>query len=907
MTLSPRALAAAWLISTLSLPSAYAQSGDGSGNASCANAIALGRTFNSAELFDTGGGAPSSLPWTCVAGTPTELWYSYTPPVTSRSFSVFADCNGTLAIEIFEGTCGSLTSIGCGDNACGGGNSPTVNPSVPGQRYLIRIGATVQRVSGSLWIEDNRNEVCGTAYALTEGEVVEFDTRESSSQSGPSWQCLGNDGSYWFSYTVPANATGFTVDYGGGTVTGGAIEVFEGDCTALTSIYCDVDLPGMPLQPATIDPAVPGATYLFRYGRSTITGINGSFGAVRVTDIVPPVPNDRCTGALPLTEGISEAFNTSMATPSPNPLLCPMVTPGPDLWYSYTVPQNVVRFTVGTCESGNFDTMIEAYRGDCSNLVPLGCGDIGCGNGPEIHGAVAVDPAVPGETYHFRVGGPFGLSGGGVIRVEAFESRPVLCLETPFNGDELGLEGSVVYFDLEAINHTTLEAIAANYEAVPGPGGSGTVGLEMYVRAGTHVGNETAGGWTLAARDDGTAFPAPANAPTYLSLDRTVVLPRGRTGIALVAVGARPRYTVGDGTNQVFVSPDGNLRLTGGSAADMPFSGFLYEPRVWNGQLFCSETPPQATCLENGSFEAGDFSSWTQVDNPNPFIPSAVVPAGPVFGTFFAVEPQDGMWAAILSADGSPGTAVLSRDVSVTEGLTPLTFNFRAGWNISSAAMGRTFDVTVRDPLTGSLLQSERALTITPGIFVSDTGTRIGQLDLSQWVGQTVRVGFEVMIPESFTGPALLQIDNLRCPDFPGWPIGENYCSSETHSTGRIGTMGAFGSSRAGDNFVTLSASLLPPNQFGIFFVSATQGFSPGANGTSNGNLCVGGMIGRYNNVRNSGQFGRYQLPLDLTAIPQGSGSVAVMAGQSWNFQSWFRDTVGLGSNFTDGLSILFD
>jgi hypothetical protein len=35
---------------------------------------------------------------------------------------------------------------------------------------------------------------------------------------------------------------------------------------------------------------------------------------------------------------------------------------------------------------------------------------------------------------------------------------------------------------------------------------------------------------------------------------------------------------------------------------------------------------------------------------------------------------------------------------------------------------------------------------------------------------------------------------------------------------------------------------------------------------------------------------------------------VQVLAGQTWNFQCWFRDAVGgvATSNFTDGLSILF-
>ena len=45
---------------------------------------------------------------------------------------------------------------------------------------------------------------------------------------------------------------------------------------------------------------------------------------------------------------------------------------------------------------------------------------------------------------------------------------------------------------------------------------------------------------------------------------------------------------------------------------------------------------------------------------------------------------------------------------------------------------------------------------------------------------------------------------------------------------------------------------------------------------------------------------------IDVNAVPQASGTVGVSAGESWNFQAWFREGVGLGSNFTDGLEITF-
>ncbi|MEM8712495.1 MAG: hypothetical protein AAGG01_16195, partial [Planctomycetota bacterium] len=118
------------------------------------------------------------------------------------------------------------------------------------------------------------------------------------------------------------------------------------------------------------------------------------------------------------------------------------------------------------------------------------------------------------------------------------------------------------------------------------------------------------------------------------------------------------------------------------------------------------------------------------------------------------------------------------------------------------------------------------------------------------------------------------------------------------------------GSDVASDNDLTLMASDLPLNGFGFFITSTTQGFTANPSG-SEGNLCLDGAIGRYvgaGQIQNSGMTGSFSLTLDLTQTPTPTGLVSVMAGETWNFQGWHRDSVmGMAtSNFTDGLSIAF-
>lgn len=143
-----------------------------------------------------------------------------------------------------------------------------------------------------------------------------------------------------------------------------------------------------------------------------------------------------------------------------------------------------------------------------------------------------------------------------------------------------------------------------------------------------------------------------------------------------------------------------------------------------------------------------------------------------------------------------------------------------------------------------------------------------------------------------------------------GSSLGTPYCGpAPLNSTGQSGEMSASGSLSIAANDLVLRASGLPNNQFGIMVVSDTQGFVPGVGGTSNGNLCLGGAIGRYSRageILGTGSTGEFSFMIDALAIRRPTGNVPAMPGETWNFQAWHRDGVGLGSNFTDGIEVTF-
>ena len=137
--------------------------------------------------------------------------------------------------------------------------------------------------------------------------------------------------------------------------------------------------------------------------------------------------------------------------------------------------------------------------------------------------------------------------------------------------------------------------------------------------------------------------------------------------------------------------------------------------------------------------------------------------------------------------------------------------------------------------------------------------------------------------------------------------LGESYCGpAVTNSTGNPGVCDAWGSTFVVLNDVTLTGSDLPTNEFSFFVVSETQAFVQGPGG-SQGNLCLGGNIGRYaNDIMNTGSSGSVSLTIDLDSIPT-TPSSSVQPGDTWSFQLWHRDkNPGNTSNFTDGRAIQF-
>ncbi|MEM9382844.1 MAG: hypothetical protein AAGB93_23025 [Planctomycetota bacterium] len=136
--------------------------------------------------------------------------------------------------------------------------------------------------------------------------------------------------------------------------------------------------------------------------------------------------------------------------------------------------------------------------------------------------------------------------------------------------------------------------------------------------------------------------------------------------------------------------------------------------------------------------------------------------------------------------------------------------------------------------------------------------------------------------------------------------VGTNYCMANANSTGVAATVSGSGSASLIANDLVLTTADMPLNATAYMICSQTQGFVMNAGG-SMGNLCLGGGIGRaVGGIFNTGGTGAIAATVDWTDVPQPTGNVMAMVGETWNFQTWFRDAV-MGtatSNFSDGYSV---
>ncbi len=173
-----------------------------------------------------------------------------------------------------------------------------------------------------------------------------------------------------------------------------------------------------------------------------------------------------------------------------------------------------------------------------------------------------------------------------------------------------------------------------------------------------------------------------------------------------------------------------------------------------------------ASQLNNPSFETGDFTGWDATDLSGPFSPLQVSGAGNnPGGGFFDSAPTDGIYSLQNGFDGNgPGHILAGQDFDVPLANSVLMFDYRAAWDLETipATIDRTFSVLIEPSGGGPPIESHVILVAPANTYVSDTGILQGLVDLMPYAGTTVYIEFDWWVPESMSGPAFFELDNIR-------------------------------------------------------------------------------------------------------------------------------------------------
>ena len=360
-------------------------------NDECTGAISLtsNTSCNNDQYTLRYAAASAGLPAGCESvGVHYDVWFSFTALSTTHTVTI-SNLGSNITnpeLQLYSGTCGSLTSIVCGATTLTGtgltiGNTYFVRVSnigsIPTSNLNSRFDICVTHPPASP-VNDN----CSSATTLISGSTCSTTTGNLyyATSNGPAGACGGatltTTYDVWFTFLAVNTAQTITVNNLGSRLTTATtyMEVLSGACGSLTSIGCQ--------------------TVATTNGRRALTGLTvGNFYYVRIyvllnptaspsTDwnfnicVQHPPANNECAGATVLTPGatcINTASTLDVATASAAAPACFGATYW-DVWFQYTasvVSQTITMSSLGS-NLTTANIRIQEYSGTCAGLVPLG-------------------------------------------------------------------------------------------------------------------------------------------------------------------------------------------------------------------------------------------------------------------------------------------------------------------------------------------------------------------------------------------------------------------------------------------------------------------------------------------------------------------------------------------------------
>lgn len=186
----------------------------------------------------------------------------------------------------------------------------------------------------------------------------------------------------------------------------------------------------------------------------------------------------------------------------------------------------------------------------------------------------------------------------------------------------------------------------------------------------------------------------------------------------------------------------------------------------------------KAATLINGGFETGNLNGWSFSEPSNSFSSSVFLHTASQpsqwnnnFG-FFTPQTIGGNYSFFTGFDGfGPQQIVLSQNIGTIDSESDaISFYIRGAWDLihysANATADRTIVVEIVDNNTQTVVLSEELFVASIGTYMADTGLQYVGINFNNLVGTNATLRFIQSIPDPYTGPAMLQIDDIELKGF---------------------------------------------------------------------------------------------------------------------------------------------
>jgi len=340
----------------------------------------------------------TTIPTGCSAASNRDVWYSFVAKTTNPTVTISSSTLSNTRIQVFSGSCASLTSVACGTT------SVALTGLTIGATYFIRIYSTTASATGTfnICVTDPApaNDLCGGAVVLSSSTTCNNVTGNlyASTLTSPTNVAAPNCAGtvvydVWYRFVAQTTSPTITLSNIGTGFASPNIQLMSNNCGGtFTALYCGTT--SIAAEHLTI-----GATYFIRVysstGTSPANGSNMNFDICVTDPVTPPPYNDECANAinLPISGSCSNILGTVAGATSSAVPVAPCTGPANnDVWYKFTAVSASTTLTISGFGANFTNQRLQLFSGSCGALTSLACGTTTITNATTV-----------GTTYFVRV------------------------------------------------------------------------------------------------------------------------------------------------------------------------------------------------------------------------------------------------------------------------------------------------------------------------------------------------------------------------------------------------------------------------------------------------------------------------------------------------------------------------